>query len=164
MNIISLIDRYSGNVRTRKESQITRLVIHHDAGRRPDDKAKVIPRFDAYDRQHDDNGGFPYHYAIDPWGRVYKCRKTTEVTAHVRNANTPSLAVMLMGYFHKDANYKGERPTAAQLKSLKALVVEIRAAIPSIVEVIPHRRVAGSKTACPGNLFPYEIFAEAPML
>lgn len=159
MNIVSLLDRYSGTSRLRKESVITTIVIHHDAGRRPSAPEKVIPRLDSYDRQHDDVGGFPYHYVIDPWGKVYKCRKTTEITAHARGGNTTGLAVMLMGYFHKDANYGGEKPTAAQIKSLKALVPEIKKAIPSITSVIPHKAVKGSRTACPGNLFPYDVIA-----
>lgn len=159
VNTVSLLERYSGTSRLRKEDRITTIVIHHDAGRRPSTPEKVIPRLDSYDRQHDDTGGFPYHYVIDPWGKVYKCRKTTEITAHARGGNTTGLGVMLMGYFHRDKNYAGEKPTAAQIKSLKLLVAEIRQNVPSITKVLAHKDVLGSRTACPGNLFDYGVIA-----
>lgn len=155
VQLIDLTARYLHTIRKRTEEQITRIAIHHDAGVAPTKVEKVVPRFDAYHLQHDDVGGMPYTYAIDPWGNTYKCRRTTAVTAHVRNNNTHSLAVMLMGYFHHDKNFAGQVPTEAQLVAMEALVKELAANIPSITDLTPHKLVPGSKTACPGNLFPY---------
>jgi N-acetyl-anhydromuramyl-L-alanine amidase AmpD len=160
VQLTDLTHRYKGNVRRRAHVSVTQIVVHHDAGRAPTDPAKVVPRLDAYDRQHDNVGGMPYHYVIDPWGKAYKCREIGEVTAHARGGNSHGLAIMLMGYFHRDSNFNGQKPTPEQLATLRALVAELRAAMPSIKLVLPHRDVPGSSTACPGSLFPYEIFPE----
>lgn len=155
--LVDLTGRYSGGVLIRNEKDIWRLVVHHDAAVAPKVPSKVIPRFDAYDRQHDDVGGFPYHYAIDPWGKVYKCRRSREITAHVRRNNTHSLAIMLMGYFHNDASKQGQDPTAQQIEALQQLVGELVKGYPSIKWLTPHKKVPHSVTACPGNRFPYGV-------
>jgi N-acetyl-anhydromuramyl-L-alanine amidase AmpD len=157
VKVIDLTDKYSGGVRIRDEKQLWRIVIHHDAAKAPTDPQKVQPRFASYDRMHDDHGGIPYHYAIDPWGRVFKLRRHREITAHVRRNNTHSLGVMLMGYFHNDASKQGQQPTVAQLEALEELIGELVAAYKYIKWLTPHRKVPHSSTACPGNLFPYGV-------
>lgn len=157
LHITDLTDKYSGGVLMRREDQLWRIVIHHDAAKAPTHPDKVLPRFASYDRMHDDHGGIPYHYAIDPWGRVFKLRRAREITAHVRRNNTHSLGIMLMGYFHDDASRQGQQPTVPQLESLEALVGELVAAYKSVKWLTPHRKVPHSKTACPGNRFPYGV-------
>lgn len=161
VQLTDLIARYRHPCRHRVDGQITRIVVHHDAGVAPTKKSKVLPRFDAYALQHDQVGGFPYHYPIDPWGEVYKCRATTDVTSHVRNQNTPSLGVMLMGCFHPIPSLPhGQLPTDAQYKSLEALLAELVDRLPNVHEILPHRKVPGSRTACPGDRFNYEWLAD----
>lgn len=155
--IIDLTKRYSGHRPTRAESAITQIVIHHPAIPAPKSDAQARKQLDAIHAQHNNEGwgGIGYHYAIAPDGTVYKCRKATEITVHARGANQHGLGVMIMGYFHKDAHFAGETPTPEQITSMKELVRDLRKAYPSIAQVLPHREVPGSKTACPGDLFPY---------
>jgi N-acetyl-anhydromuramyl-L-alanine amidase AmpD len=160
VELTNLVSRYKGGVGRRNPDSIRMIVVHHDAGVAPTQVERVLPRLDSYHRQHDDVGGMPYHYVIDPWGTMYKCRETGEITAQARGSNRLGLAIMLMGYFHKDENFKGQKPTAAQLKALKALAKDLRVNLPNIDIVKPHKDVNGSRTVCPGNQFPYDIFAE----
>ncbi len=150
VKIESLIDRYKPSHRMgqRGDGMITTLVIHHDAGRKPPTtRAGVLTRLDSYYTNHD--GHLPYHYVIDLAGNVYKCNPTDRITHHARFANRNGIGIMLMGYFHPPYN---EQPTPAQLASCKALVAELRGALPGIRRVLGHRQIPGASTACPGDL------------
>jgi N-acetyl-anhydromuramyl-L-alanine amidase AmpD len=94
-----------------------------------------------------------YHYMIDPRGGVYKCSGTTDVTAHAAGANDHAVGIALMG------NFMSAPPPAVQLQALAELIAELRQAIPTIREVLPHRRVKGSSTACPGAMLTDDVIA-----
>lgn len=160
--VIDLTKRYSGGRPSRQESAVDWIVVHHNAVAPPKTDAQARKQLDAIHRQHNNEGwgGIGYHYAIAPDGTIYKCRRITESTVHARGANSRSIGIMLMGYFHVDAHYKGQPPTDEQIASLRELVRTIRKAMPSIVKVLPHREVPGSRTACPGDLFPYGAFRQ----
>lgn len=130
----------------RPDSRITRLVIHHDAGANPPSHPQQVEkRLLSYYKQH--GGLFPYHFAIDPAGVVYKCNAVSSVLPHAKGANRDGVGIMLMGYFHPPHN---EVPTAAQIESLHLLVIELWKQLPGRA-VVGHRQVQGSATACPGD-------------
>lgn len=152
MKIIILTDKLPvrGVVPLRKESRITTLVIHNDAAPAPSTAAREVQRivheahFHVYKRGWHCLG---YHYVISKAGRVYKCSPVTRVTAHARGGNATGVGIALQGNFEI-----GPAPSDVQLAAVVDLMRELKAAIPSIAYVLPHRCVAGSRTDCPGRL------------
>lgn len=138
----------------RPDTQITMIVIHHDAAPLPK-PGNEVTRLQAYSHMHaaEGWGGIGYHYAIAPDGKVYKCNPTTSRTNHAKGANKQSIGVMLFG------NFMTMRPTPAQLASARELVRTLRKAIPSITQVVAHRKVHGSSTDCPGTNLPDSIIS-----
>jgi len=138
----------------RPETQITQIVIHHDAAA-PPKPGKEIERLKRYSHMHaaEGWGGIGYHYAIGTDGTVYKCNPVTSRTNHAKGGNKQSIGVMLFG------NFMTAEPTKAQLTAACALVRVLRAKIPSIKTVVPHRKVKGSNTACPGTHLPDSVIS-----
>jgi hypothetical protein len=135
----------------RRMAGVTRIVIHHDAASpAPGSAGRELQRLRSYNRLHAGKGwgGISYHFAIGATGRIYKCADIGLKTAHAPGSNTTGVALMLMG------NFTGAPPPEAQLAAARWLVAELRGGLPQLVEVIPHRRSSGSRTACPGDGFP----------
>lgn len=139
----------------RDPSGIKFITVHHDAipqtGQTADQVLSQVMGI------HHDQKGWPgasYHFYIHTDGKVYQLNKFEDVTWHDSN-NWDSIGVMLHGYFHPDYNNK---PTAAQLKSLKELLDWLCTQNPQFPA--DHDDVVGHRdrwsTACPGNdLYPY---------
>ncbi len=100
-------------------------------------------------------GDLGYHFLIDSQGQVYEGRSMHWQGAHAgrdkrnRNNNVGNIGVCLIGNFDKT------RPTAASLRSLKKLVLNLRQQ-----HRIPANRIRGhmdwKQTECPGeNLLPF---------
>jgi len=134
--------------RQRPDSAIRRIVVHHDAAPPPKDGAEVGCLL-AYHKEHQAKrwGGIGYHYAIARRGTVYKLNPATSVTAHARGGSRDGLGVMLMG------DFTHHPPSQAQLESLTALAAELVLNYKNITAMVGHRRVSGSRTACPGDSF-----------
>ncbi len=103
--------------------------------------------------------GLGYHFLIDN-GTLGKGDGQIEMSprwirqqngAHCKadGMNEKSIGICLVGNFHS------EKPTPNQLQSLAFLLSVLRNfySIPAS-NVMGHREVPGSKTECPGNLFP----------
>lgn len=88
-----------------------------------------------------------YHYFIDKYGIVTRCRADDEEGAHTIGQNLQSIGICLAG------NFDVTLPTNAQMKALNDLVFDkqIKYGI-SDAQVFPHRHFA-SKT-CYGKLLP----------
>ncbi len=101
-------------------------------------------------------GDLGYHFLIDPQGQVYEGRSMHWQGAHSgrddrnkKNNNVGNIGICLIGNFDKT------RPTAASLRSLKKLVLNLRQQ-----HRIPAKRIRGhmdwKQTECPGhNLLPF---------
>lgn len=126
----------------------TEIVIHHNGhGSNPN-----IPHFRGVetirgiDRWHTVNMKFNaigYHRIIAPNGDVYEGRPLNVTGAHVRNANTGKIGIMLFG------NFDYEEPTVEQLLSLENEIKLMPNTIKKISGHLDH-----VNTLCPGkNLY-----------
>jgi N-acetylmuramoyl-L-alanine amidase len=99
-----------------------------------------------------------YHAVIHGDGTVQYGRPIGKVPAANLGLNTVSYAVALEGNFQPGSpGYCGEKPTAAQLKSLVAVIENAKKKLPNLKFLIGHRDVArivgvaSDATACPGD-------------
>lgn len=122
-----------------------RVIVHHVGG------AVSNPRnwLSGYDRELRIERGWcdlMYHFGIDEQGVIYEMVATGVEGAHATNANTRTVAILLMG------DYTSRTPSAAQVASLQKLMVAVANEYRFPVNrqtVLGHRQVGS--TACPGN-------------
>ena len=138
----------------------TYIVVHHSAS-----KSGTLQGMDMYHRQKRKmENGLAYHFVIgngkgmtdgkievgNRWKRQIK-------GGHLASdkLNEISIGICLVG------NFEFERPTAAQMKSLFALVSYLnrRCGIPQSA-VRTHRQINTKPTACPGKRFPTETLLD----
>lgn len=122
---------------TRPLTSIRRIIIHHTAGSLGD-------TIQAVHQSHLNQGwvGCGYHYFIAADGSIAKGRPNEAIGAHCYGYNSDSLGVVLAG------NFEREKPTAAQLESLRYIVALLRVNYPQVIEVYGHEHYL--PTACPG--------------
>lgn len=122
----------TGGVLRRKTDSI---VLHH----------ACISKADVYKIHtiHLNNGwlGIGYHYYITKDGKVWRGRPQALQGSHCRGHNATSLGICLEGDFRK------EKPTKEQIKSLKELVEYLKKTYPTIKNVYNHRDLFA--TQCP---------------
>lgn len=132
---------------------ITRVGVHHDAGRLrftiPDMQAMIR----AYDAQHmrEYHGGIGYHEIIDAQGRIWPVRDEKAKGAHVALNNSNTYGIMLTGNFEDGT----ERPTEEQLDTLHArLTGPPPPGLPDLRGKLPygHKEIINN-SACPGRRF-----------
>jgi N-acetyl-anhydromuramyl-L-alanine amidase AmpD len=144
INLIGVLPtRPHHHYQLRECSTIKRIVIHHSATKTGDPL--------VFARWHVGHCGYPgiaYHYVVSKQGWIWKCNMLQSITYHARGANVDSVGICLVGDFSSKA------PQAKQLEALDWLISEILRALPKGVKVVLHRDVKGSKTTCPGALFP----------
>lgn len=125
-----------------------RLTIHH-AGETTNfnlDKNAVIRDLEGVLTEHVERhyGDIGYHFIIDYAGRVWEGRSLAYDGAHVSGQNDNNIAVMLLGNFEK------QKPSAAQLASMKQLVELLREHFRiKRYRIYSHRDLGQS--ACPGR-------------
>lgn len=122
------------NPQARDMKRVTCIILHHSCGH---------GSVDSIHNMHLHNGwsGIGYHYYIRQDGTVYKGRPDNINGAHCQGNNINSIGICLEGDFRK------EKPTTEQLKSMRELVGELKAKYPSIKRVFNHRDLF--KTLCP---------------
>ena len=142
--------------------KITELCIHHSYTDRDQELDKSIQSFNDshYLRLHVKHGqpvsgvaGSPhcaYHFVIAGNGDYKQTRKDEIIGYHASNieANKRSVAIVLTG------NFDREKPTDAQLNSLREIVAQYKAKYP-IEKITGHRNYAAK--SCPGLHFPDEL-------
>lgn len=132
---------------------IRRLVLHHTAGR---DSASA----EAIDRDHRENRGWAaigYHVVIRRDGEVWLADEGRDLEhpgAHVAGHNADAVAVAVAGDYTA-----GPLPEAA-----RALLLDVVVGLCSLLglhegQVVGHREIPGTATACPGY-DPSELRAE----
>ncbi len=153
MNIIRMFDdltvHHFQEWHRRAYTRIDRIVCHHSVTRvtSSTNGADEQAQLRAMSRNYVNNkewAGIPYHYSLGPTGQAYKCNPIHKLTWHARNANTVSIGIMLLGNFEKHS------PTNEQWDNFVELCRLINRVMPQVKEVIAHRNVKRSRTACPG--------------
>lgn len=153
MKIIDRTHWYKQKTRSwyqRAVNTIKVITVHHTADQFEGNDDQTLTR-EA--QVHINNGwpGLSYHYFICRTGNIYKINNHSDVTWHDA-VNWDSIGIALMGYFHPPVNQK---PTEAQLKSLKWLLDQLSTQYPEFPadqnDVYGHRE--RSATACPGDGF-----------
>jgi len=133
----------------RTQESITLAVVHHDAG--PAGVATEEQLFRLLDGYHafhkaEGWGGIGYHVCIPQFGdRIYKLNHYTSITVHAKGGNRTGVGLMLQG------NFMDYPPSNFQVEALTWLLKTIHPNLPNLSRVLPHRRVPGSRTDCPGT-------------
>lgn len=133
------------------EHTVVEWDVHHAAGPRPATMGEAIALIRSYDRSHAAKwrGGIGYHEIYDADGRIYAVRAPGAIGAHVALKNTGRYGVCFLD------NFESRRPTAAQLRTLRARATEAPpAGLPDLRRLrgpYGHREVPGQSTACPGR-------------
>lgn len=127
--------------KTRKLSQIQRIVIHHSATVQAEvSREATIRHIKSIAQGHIEDNDWPgiaYHFCIGPGGLVYQTNRLETVSYHVGNHNTPSVGICLLGDFTRS------NPTENQLASARALVKRLG------WPAVPHKAL--NQTKCPGD-------------
>ena len=130
--------------RKRALARVDAVLLHHTAA--PPEKrcdwASELARHAAYHIKHHGWPGIGYHCAIAPDGQCFKTNRLDTSSHHCPNWNLRGIGVVLLGDFTQHP------PTPAALDTLAALLVELRAALPSLRLLKAHRECRA--TACPG--------------
>jgi hypothetical protein len=142
---------------------ITRLTLHHEGmdADRLASRSDVIDQLQKIQVEHERRmhaGDIGYHYIIDCAGRIWEGRPLKYQGAHAGNgdANRGNIGIVLMG------NFEIQRPTAAQLASMKNLVnyLMVKYRIP-VTRVYTHCEIRNKydigNTACPGRYLQREV-------
>lgn len=134
MEIIKNCFTFSTNMVPFKKNAIHLIILHHRCGNGD---------IDSIHQQHRRQGwaGCGYHFYIRKDGKVYAGRSTAYVGAHCNGNNSKSLGVCLEGDFRK------EKPTEEQIKSMNELVADLKKKFPTIQRVLNHKDLYA--TSCP---------------
>lgn len=114
----------------REEREVYLVIVHQSLVRCPPEKGfKNLKSISTYLSNPKGNHisktgcpGFCYHYAIDRDGKIYYCNEEKFVTWHCKGKNRKSVGICVLGNF-SGPSYKGkQKPSDAQLESLKNLL------------------------------------------
>ena len=140
--------------------KIYRLTVHHSAIYLRDTslttcaaQIKHIQR----DHMNPDRGyaDIGYHFLIDPAGRIWEGRDLRWQGAHARGENNRgNIGICLLGNFMRGR--EGQRPTTAQLASLRQLIGDLSGHY-SIANDQIHCHKDFVKTDCPGPLLASQV-------
>lgn len=155
MNIINRVGKYrTRDWEKRDVANITKIIVHHSAAKQENIEDDKI--LSSLMKTHTNQGwpGLSYHFVILPNGTIYQINDYNDYTYH-DGTNYNSIGVLVHGYFHPPVN---EKPTPAQLKSLKELLDHLcteHPEFPADQDDVYGNRDVGA-TACPGDiLYPY---------
>lgn len=135
MNVITNNFKFNESKLTQlKYNKVVLIILHHRCGNGD---------VQSIHAQHLKNGwaGIGYHYYIRKDGQIYQGRPIKYVGSHCAGNNSCSIGVCLEGDFRK------EKPTDEQIKSLNELVPHIRKMYKNIKRVLNHKDLY--PTACP---------------
>jgi hypothetical protein len=141
--------------------RINRITVHHQGelwppAQRPNaDPQAYLRRLQGWSRQTQRWVDIPYHYVIAPDGRIYATRHTA-APGDTNTSYRPEghALLMLMG------NFDAQQPTAAQLKSVVALMQWLAQEHGLNADAIASHKDYSTQTACPGAA----LYAQLPRL
>lgn len=122
----------------RSLNKIKNIVIHHTGN----SQNSIKP----HEKWHVVNNNWPslgYHFFINYFGHIYLVNSIDYVTNHVRNNNTNSIGICIVGDFRK------EKPTQYQMNGLNVLLQYLSIYLP-MLNVCGHKDLSPSE--CPGHL------------
>ncbi len=131
--------------------RVTGIAIHHEAvlWLRPnatvEEEINHLRAIDRYHREVKGFGGFAYHMAAFPTGRIYLVTSLIQMGAHVYQKNDRLYGIMLAGLF--SVTVPGEKQLDATSEGIKYLDNFLGRQ----VEVGPHRK--WTDTSCPGDVW-----------
>jgi N-acetylmuramoyl-L-alanine amidase len=117
----------------------------------------VKAKRDEIDQWHKDRGwsGIGYHYVIDRDGSVITGRHLNKTGAHVKDHNTNSVGVCLIGGRWPDGRWAlatdkfSDHFTPEQDKAARDLIADLKSRYPAIQHVTGHNDYTNAK-GCPG--------------
>ena len=121
------------------------ITIHHSVGWVPGWTNEANVRNIA--EYHVNTKGWPgigYHFVVSPNGEIVQTNEIEVQSNHVANQNHRSIGICLGG------DFRNHPPTQAAVYASQALVGELKLDLPNQVAIIPHKRMEGASTACPG--------------
>jgi hypothetical protein len=127
------------------------IVIHH-SGNRGYTNPTDIEDLHMKKNGHSD---VDYHYLIHPNGMIYEGRRLIYKGAHVKNANTHKIGVLMMGDFDEQWYDDDDALTKKHLETLKNLITTLKRNFGTIKYLGGHIEFAaaqGQERTCPGNL------------
>lgn len=151
--IIDKVGQYrTGQWAKRSENSIKFTNTHHTAV--PENGMTDLELLKAIQGWHQGNGwpGASYHIVITRNGNRYRLNENGEITWHTANFNFDTVGIVLDGYFHPPYN---ERPTEAQVASLRQTLGELKNELPNLEANNYHRdynRGTIYASACPGDI------------
>ena len=132
------------------------LVIHHSGNWGYKDPTEIEDLHMGKNRHPD----VDYHYLIHPSGLIYEGRKVIYKGAHVKNANTHKLGLLMMGDFDEQVLDVDDELTTKHLETLKGLIKTLKRQFATIKYLGGHIEFAatlGQDRNCPGNLLMKEM-------
>ena len=138
---------------TRPLEEVNTLTIHHTVGWAAGGDILAIAAIARFHVNTRDWPGIGYHYVIGPAGDIYRTNYHETWSFHVGlPGNAYAVGIALGG------DFTNHPPSQAQQDAAQALVACLRGEL-EIIDVLPHRRMPGGDTQCPGNTweqwFPY---------
>jgi N-acetylmuramoyl-L-alanine amidase-like protein/LysM domain-containing protein len=123
------------------------VTLHHSGNTGESDPVKI-------EEKHMTGKGWQdvgYHYIIQPSGDIVEGRHLAFKGSHVDGANTGKIGILITGDFEPSTfNPFSTTPTAAQMKSAKALIDELKAAFRTVTKIGGHKDYKKT-TVCPGD-------------
>ena len=139
---------------TRSETKIKFIVVHQALG------TKTVVGTNKYSITNSPNMALgrgspriPYHFFIEPDGKIYQCNKIIDLTCTVKNMNTVVLSICLGGFYsYQDMKTRDGNPPKIQLKSLESLLNYLVQLLKlTNKDVRTHDELQG-KPSCPGTV------------
>ena len=127
------------------------IVIHH-LGNSINVDPKAVETLHMSTNGHSD---VDYHYFVHPNGTIYEGRKLIYKGAHVRNANTRKIGILMMGDFDEQWYDFDDDLSAKHLQTLGSLITTLKKQFGNMKYLGGHIEFAaaqGQERTCPGNL------------
>lgn len=133
-------------------SDIYFLTIHHTVGW--NFHLPNLTNAHSIANYHVNIKGWPaigYHFLVCPNGEILETGELETVSYHCGtlaapgDENLPAVGICLGG------DFRNGPPPDAQLSAATALVRELKITLPNQLAIIPHKRMPGASTVCPGR-------------
>lgn len=137
----------------RDVQKITALTVHHSVGW--SDESSNFQNAMNIASFHVNSKGWPgigYHFLIPPNGEIMQVNAIDLKSFHAGSYSAPgdenewSVGICFGGDFRF-----GATPTDSQISCGRALIASLRRDLPNHLSVIPHKRMPGASTVCPGD-------------
>ncbi|HEY8877769.1 MAG TPA: peptidoglycan recognition family protein [Roseateles sp.] len=149
------VDAWGGSPPTASEEpqHISRITLHHQGEIWKDgtDPEAYLRRLQQWSRLTKHWADIPYHYVIDPDGRIYAARPLSQAgDTNTEYDPRGHALLMLVG------NFEEQQPTAAQLDAAVELTAWLAREHHLGLDAIASHKDYSKQTVCPGkNLYAY---------